>query len=116
VNHTRPTSHRVVLASAAFFAAAVTWLAACETVPNNENHPLSVRAATKNLDDLGPRVTGTLREARFRAVDVKVRVETMAGRERVDLLVSAERLQRCGVPRASRAAPTASRRASTMKT
>ena len=94
---------RVLGPVAVVLSAGLVWLTACEPVPKSENHPLTARAASKRLEDIADGgITGKIRDARFRAADVKVRVETMAGRERVDLLVSSERLDHCGLPRATR--------------
>jgi hypothetical protein len=86
-------------ALAAVLSAALAVLAACEPKPSSENLPLTARAAGKRLEDIAAgNISGKIGETQFRAVDVKVRVETMAGRERVDLLVSSERLDHCGLP------------------
>ena len=88
---------------AVVLSAGLVWLAACEPTPKSENLPLAVRAASKNLDDIADAgITGKIRETPFTAADVKVRVETMPGRERVDLIVSSARLDHCGLPRANR--------------
>lgn len=94
--------HHVLGASAVALVAALGLLAACRAVPKSENHPLAVRAASKRLEDVPRgRVSGKIADSPFRAADVKVRVETMEGRERVDLIVSTARLDHCGLPRAT---------------
>lgn len=73
-------------------------LAGCEPTPTSENLPLAARAAGRRLEDIvDGKISGNVRGKPFRAADVRVRVETMLGRERVDLLVSSERLDHCGL-------------------
>ncbi len=105
MTQTRNMHSRVLGTFAVALSAGFLLLAGCEVEPRSENLPLAARAAGKRLEDIADgAITGKLGETAFRAADVKVRVETMAGRERVDILVSADRLAHCGLPSANKAA------------
>lgn len=99
MTHTQSMPSHVLGRLAAVLSVGLALLTACEPKPTSENRPLAVRAAGKRLEDIAAGdISGKIGGQRFRAADVKVRVETMAGRERVDLLVSSDRLTHCGLP------------------
>jgi hypothetical protein len=78
-----------------------TWLAstACNPPPTSGPHPLAARAATKKLADVPTTsLAGTLRGKPFKLADARVRIETRAGRERVDVYLSETPIERCGLP------------------
>jgi hypothetical protein len=82
------------LATWALFACA---LFACKEPLRSAHHPLAERAATHQLDAIeGDRVHGSLRGQPFEATHAYVRVVTMQGRERVDLLLSERPIEHCG--------------------
>ncbi len=71
----------------------------CSEAPYAEHRPLSVRAASKELKDIGDGVvSGKLYGTAFTLAEARVRVETMPGRERVDLLLADAPIARCGLP------------------
>lgn len=90
----RRALHR--FARAALSLACASSLGACGEEPPSIDLPamseVDLDAAT------GDRVSGTIASEDFEAVDVRYRVVERAGRERIDLLFSERRIERCGLP------------------
>ncbi len=75
---------------------------ACQARPTSQHVALAARAADKQLEDIPTTaVSGTVAGRAFHAADVRVRIITMPGRERVDVLLSETAIKRCGLPLAT---------------
>jgi hypothetical protein len=78
-------------------------LCGCNEPPISLHKALSVKAADRTLEQIpAHQVTGTVYGAPFQAADARVRVQTMPGRQRLDLLLSDIPIERCGLPLASK--------------
>jgi len=78
-------------------------LLGCNQPPRTTHVSLVEKAATHTLAQIPAQaVGGKLRGAPFSGSDARVRVVTMPGRERVDLLLSDIPIPRCGLPLATR--------------
>jgi hypothetical protein len=77
-------------------------LLACKEPPSSSHVPLSERASTRTLEQIPSRpVTGSIRGAAFVMAQARVRVVTMPGRERTDVLLSDVPIERCCLPLAT---------------
>jgi hypothetical protein len=75
---------------------------ACGKPPLSSHGGPTGRAADKQLIDIpATTVSGKVHGREFKLVDARVRVETMRGRERVDVLLSDSSIKRCGLPLAT---------------
>ncbi|HEX7477449.1 MAG TPA: hypothetical protein VF331_06560 [Polyangiales bacterium] len=92
--------HTLLLAAA--FGLLGSLAVGCGKIPVSPHAPLAARAADKQLTDIpAAPVAGKINGAAFKVADARVRIITMEGRERVDILLSDSKIERCGLPLAT---------------